>query len=258
MKHVVIKYGGHALEDRKLNTLFCEDLAKLANAGIKFSIVHGGGPHISKMLARTGIESRFVNGLRVTDADTLEIVEATLCGQVNKAVTRLMLEHGLDACGISGEDGRLFTARQIDPELGHVGGEVIANPELPLCLMKNGFLPVIAPLALDNEGRPLNVNADTAAAALAASLKAIFILVSDVPGVLDSQQQLLSALSEKEIVALMNAGVITGGMKPKVEACLAALKNGAPEAIILDGRQPGSLLRFLAGGNNAGTRFFMA
>lgn len=257
MKNVVIKYGGHALEDAALSAAFCNDLAALAD-GFRFAVVHGGGPHISGMLKRLQLESEFVNGLRVTDDAALEVVEMTLCGKVNKAIARLLSRHGLDACGISGEDGRLFEAEIINPALGRVGGNVAVNPALPLCLMNNGFIPVVAPLALDAAGQPLNVNADTAAAALAASLKAIFVLVSDVPGVLDGEGRLLPRLSSAETARLRDSGVITGGMIPKAEACLAALENGCAEALILNGGEAGSLRRFLTGNEFPGTKFVPA
>lgn len=254
MKNVVIKYGGHALDDAALSAAFCDDLAALT-ADFRFAVVHGGGPHISGLLQRLKLKSEFVNGLRVTDAPTLEVVEMALCGKVNKAVTRLLLQHGLNACGISGEDGRLFQAELNNPALGRVGDNLTVNPRLPLCLMENGFVPVVAPLALDGEGLPLNVNADTAAAALAASLKAIFVLVSDVPGVLDAEGQLLPRLDSRETERLRETGVISGGMIPKTEACLAALENGCPEALILNGGEAGSLKRFLLGNEFPGTKF---
>lgn len=257
MKNVVIKYGGHALDEAGLSAAFCADLAALAGE-FRFAIVHGGGPHISGLLKRLNLESEFVNGLRVTDEATLEVVEMALCGKVNKAVARLLLRHGLNACGISGEDGHLFEAEIKNPALGRVGGKVRVDPRLPLCLMENGFLPVIAPLALDAEGRPLNVNADTAAAALAASVKAIFVLVSDVPGVLDGEGRLVPCLDRLETERLREAGVISGGMLPKTEACLAALENGCPEALILNGGEAGSLKRFLLGNEFPGTKFVPA
>lgn len=255
MQKIVMKYGGHALEDAGLNSVFCADLKKLIQLGWQCAIVHGGGPHINRMLKRLNIESHFENGLRITDTAVLEVVEMTLCGMVNKAIARLLSRNGIAACGISGEDGGLFRATITEPALGRVGGKVQVNAKLPECLMADDYVPVIAPLALGEDGEPLNVNADTAAAALAASLKAIFILITDVPGVLDENKQLLPKLDQQTVQTLIANGIITGGMLPKVAACMFALENGCPEAMILDGSQPGSLKRLLQKGEHLGTRF---
>lgn len=255
MKIVVLKYGGHALEDQVLNHRFCQDLAELEEAGMRFVIVHGGGPQINGMLDALKITSSFADGLRVTDQETLEVVEMVLCGQVNKYITRLLAKHGLNSCGISGEDGRLFMASQKNPVLGRVGQITRVNPALPLSLLKNGYTPVVAPLGLDEKGEPLNINADTAAGALAGSLSASFVLVSDVPGVLDAENKLLRILSEKDARRLVAAGVIHGGMLPKTEACLNALEQGCSSALILDGRQAGSLKRHLLDNEVLGTCF---
>jgi acetylglutamate kinase len=236
---VVIKYGGHAMTQPDLQAAFAADLAQLAVQGMDFALVHGGGPQISALLDRLHIESRFVDGLRVTDPATLEAVEMVLCGQVNKAVVSELAAHGVRAVGVSGRDGGLMRARVRRPELGQVGTVEAVDPALVRCLLAGGFVPVVAPLANGPDGQALNINADTAAGALAGALKAeYFVLISDVPGVLDAQGRLIPSLNRREIEALQQAGVISGGMIPKVQACLDALDAGCQRALILDGRAP--------------------
>lgn len=251
---IVIKYGGHAMDDPALAKAFGEDLAALGAMNMRFVIVHGGGPMINALLKRLKIESEFVNGLRVTSDAVLEAVEMALCGTVNKEVTRFLQAQGLKAVGVSGQDGKLLLATLKDPALGRVGIIECVNPALIQCLLDAGFVPVVAPLALDKAGKPLNVNADTAAGALAGALGATrFILISDVPGVLDAEGQLFSYLSQSAIEDLRERGVISGGMIPKVEACLGARRMGSGEALVLDGRQPNALRRFLLGNEPLGT-----
>ncbi|WP_165076127.1 MULTISPECIES: acetylglutamate kinase [unclassified Desulfovibrio] len=243
---VVIKYGGHAMDKPELSRAFAEDLALLAGQGMRFVIVHGGGPQISGLLRRLAIESRFVDGLRVTDEATMEAVEMVLCGQVNKAVVSELAARGVRAAGISGRDGGLLLARPKNPALGLVGEIVKVDPALTRCLLEGGFVPVVAPVASGPGGEALNINADTAAGAIAGALGAeYFVLISDVPGVLDGDGTLLPALDAARIAALREAGVISGGMIPKTEACLGALAAGCGRALILDGRAPSSLRRFL-------------
>lgn len=237
MPTVVIKYGGHAMDKPELSEAFAADLTRLAAQGMRLVVVHGGGPQISALLNRLHVESRFVNGLRVTDAACMEAVEMVLCGQVNKAVVSALARHGARAAGISGRDGNLLLARRKHPDLGLVGDVEAVDPSLPRCLLDAGFVPVIAPVASGSEGEALNINADTAAGALAGALEAdYFVLISDVPGVLDAQGRLISGLSRAEITRLIDQGVISGGMIPKVEACLNALDAGCGRALILDGR----------------------
>lgn len=243
---VVIKYGGHAMDRPELSSAFAADLAQLSEQGMGFVVVHGGGPQISMLLKRLSIESRFVDGLRVTDESTMQAVEMVLCGQVNKAVVRELAMQGVRAAGISGRDGALLSARVKNLELGLVGTVERVNPALPDCLLKAGFVPVVAPVASGPEGQALNINADTAAGALAGALEAeYFVLISDVPGVLDAEGRLIPGLNRAEIDKLRQDGVITGGMIPKVEACLNALSAGCRRALILDGRAPSSLKRYL-------------
>ncbi|WP_300801090.1 acetylglutamate kinase [uncultured Desulfovibrio sp.] len=243
---VVIKFGGHAMDKEALCAAFAEDLAFLSAEGTRCVIVHGGGPQISALLERLHIESRFENGLRVTDEATMQAVEMVLCGQVNKDVVRRFAAHGARAAGISGRDGGLLLASVRQPALGRVGEVDKVDPALVECLLAGGFVPVVAPVASDAAGQPLNINADTAAGALAGALHAdYFVLISDVPGVLDGEKRLIPTLDRARSQSLMDEGVICGGMIPKVGSCLHALDAGCRRALILDGREPGSLRRYL-------------
>ena len=243
---VVIKFGGHAMDKEALCAAFAEDLAVLSAEGTRSVVVHGGGPQISALLERLHIESRFENGLRVTDEATMQAVEMVLCGQVNKDVVRRFAAHGVRAAGISGRDGGLLLASVRQPALGRVGEVDKVDPALVECLLAGGFVPVVAPVASDAAGLPLNINADTAAGALAGALHAdFFVLISDVPGVLDGEKRLIPTLDRARSQSLMAEGVINGGMIPKVGSCLHALDAGCRRALILDGREPGSLRRYL-------------
>lgn len=243
---VVIKFGGHAMDKEALCAAFAEDLAFLSAEGTRCVVVHGGGPQISALLERLHIESRFENGLRVTDEATMQAVEMVLCGQVNKDVVRRFAAHGVRAAGISGRDGGLLLASVRQPALGRVGEVDKVEPALVECLLAGGFVPVVAPVASDAAGQPLNINADTAAGALAGALHAdYFVLISDVPGVLDGEKRLIPTLDRARSQSLMDEGVICGGMIPKVGSCLHALDAGCRRALILDGREPGSLRRYL-------------
>ena len=243
---VVIKFGGHAMDKEAPCAAFAEDLAFLSAEGTRCVVVHGGGPQISALLERLHIESRFENGLRVTDEATMQAVEMVLCGQVNKDVVRRFAAHGVRAAGISGRDGGLLLASVRQPALGRVGEVDKVDPALVECLLAGGFVPVVAPVASDAAGQPLNINADTAAGALAGALHAdYFVLISDVPGVLDGEKRLIPTLDRARSQSLMDEGVICGGMIPKVGSCLHALDAGCRRALILDGREPGSLRRYL-------------
>ncbi|MCR4666149.1 MAG: acetylglutamate kinase [Desulfovibrio sp.] len=249
----VIKYGGHAMTHEDLAKAFADDIGHLEKTGVHCVIVHGGGPQITSLLERLSIESHFVKGLRVTDAKTMEAVEMVLAGQVNKEVVALLRRHAVNAVGISGRDGGLLRARQKDPLLGFVGTITGVNPEVLTCLIGGGFVPVVAPVASGGDVC-LNVNADTAAGAIAGALNAEhFVLISDVPGVLDAEKKLIPKLNGADIRHLMEKEVITGGMIPKVEACQNALAAGAKRALILDGRAPSSLRRFLHDNEPLGT-----
>lgn len=250
-KRIVIKYGGSAMTDPSLKKQFAEDVALISFIGIKPVIVHGGGPQIGELLKKMGKESRFVQGLRVTDEETMDVVEMVLVAKVNKDVVSLINVHGGKAVGISGRDGRLIKARKARParlvdtdeDLGLVGEVEKINPEVIASLEERGFVPVIAPVGAGPQEKPYNINADTAAGALSAALRAEkFILLTDVPGVLDSDNQLISSLSEEGAEELIRTGVASGGMIPKIRCCLNAIRGGVPKAHIVDGRVPHALL----------------
>lgn len=249
----VIKYGGHALSVPDIKASFFAELADLQMQNQKMVLVHGGGPQINRLLDRLKIDSSFKDGLRITSESILEIVEMVLCGQTNKELVRELLASGVNAAGFSGEDGHTFLATQLDPELGRVGKIVKVTTRLVECLLKASFLPVIAPLALDEHDQPININADTAAAHLAGALRAdLFILISDVPGV-KIENNVAAELNQKDVKNLIENGIIHGGMIPKVDACLYALSKGCKKAVILNGSIKGNLKNFLANGVLAGT-----
>jgi acetylglutamate kinase len=251
---VVIKYGGHAMDDPALSAPFAEGLARLNVRGTRLVVVHGGGPHISNMLKRLNIPSRFENGLRVTDEAVMEVVEMVLCGQVNKSVVSLFLRHGVRAAGISGKDARLLVASRLNEELGLVGEIQSVDTALVTALLDAGFMPVIAPVAAGADGQSYNVNADTAAGALAGAMAAeYFVLISDVPGVLDADKRLIRSLTRRDVAKLVQEGVVHGGMIPKVISCLHALDEGCKRALILDGRAESGLERCLFEGAPLGT-----
>lgn len=253
IKRAVIKYGGHAMDEPQLSAAFTRDLAGLAGQGLELVVVHGGGPYINAMLDRLSIASGFVDGLRVTGEEAMQAVEMVLCGQVNKNLTATFEKLGLRCAGVSGRDGGLLRARVARPELGLVGDVTGVDTGLLACLLAAGYMPVVAPVAAGPEWQALNVNADTAAGAIAAAMRAdCFILVSDVPGVLGADGRVIPLMGRADIDGLREAGIIKGGMLPKLDACLRALDGGAKSAIILDGRVPGALGRAIAG-NAPGT-----
>lgn len=254
MSVVVVKYGGHAMDDPALRAPFAAGLARLTARGMRLVVVHGGGPHINALLRRLNIESRFEQGLRVTDAATMEVVEMVLCGQVNKAVVTLFQRNGVRAVGISGKDAALFQARVRNPALGLVGEVDKVDAGVVRTLLDGGYVPVVAPVGMGEDGSSLNINADTAAGAIAGALRAeFFVLASDVPGVLDAEGTLLPTLNRSAVARLRAEGVIHGGMIPKTEACLNALDAGCRRALILDGRAESSLERCLLDGAPLGT-----
>lgn len=255
-KYIVIKFGGHTMTDPALRDAFCHDLAPLAADGRKCVVVHGGGPQISSLLERLSIPSRFEQGLRVTDDAAMEAVEMALSAQVNKELVSAMTAAGAAACGISGRDGSpLLKARVRDPQLGRVGDVTHVSPDIISCLVRGGFVPVVSPIAEDEQGGgALNINADTAAGAIAGALQAeFFVLMSNVPGVLDAGKNLLRELTVSDIQALKDDGTIAGGMIPKVDSCLHALGMGCSKALILNGAEKSALRRLLEGETNLGT-----
>jgi acetylglutamate kinase len=249
-KTLVIKLGGSALENQ-LDAL--EDIVWLRGLGARPVLVHGGGPEINSWLQRLGIAPRFEHGLRVTDDDTLDVVRMVLVGKVNGDLVRLVSRLGGRAVGLSGLDGELLRARQLAPELGHVGTvvEVMSGPVEVLSAA--GYIPVVAPIAIGENGEPLNINGDDAAADLARGLHAAKLLyLSDVSGILDSNSQLLSELTRHQVEAMLQDGTISGGMVPKARACLRALDT-IDRVHIVDGREPHVLIRELLTHEGAGT-----
>ena len=243
-KPIVVKIGGSTLGSRD-TTL--EDLVALQKEGRNLVVVHGGGNLITEWLSRQGIATRFIDGLRVTDHETLQVVVAVLCGLVNKELVAAIQALGGRAIGLSGIDGRLIEARIKGEEFGYMGEVVRVNPEPIEAILRGGYIPMIAPLGLGANGGRLNVNADTAAGEIAAALGVeMLILLTDVPGVLDGSGRLLPRLSPGEARSLIASGVVDGGMIPKVEACLHALST-VPVTRIVDGRSPHVLVEAVAG-----------
>ena len=252
----VIKYGGHAMGDSKLAELFARDVVLLKQVGINPVVVHGGGPQIGAMLERLKIKSEFINGLRVTDSETVEIVEMVLSGSINKAIAAAINSGGGRAVGISGKDGNLIQATKIKGDknqsdsniekvldLGFVGEPTKVDPSLLNDLVRADVIPVIAPLALGDDGETYNINADTAAGAIAEALQAARLyMLTDVPGVMNGEGQVIPDININEAKALINDGTISGGMIPKVETCIRAVQNQVEASVILDGRIKHSLL----------------
>jgi acetylglutamate kinase len=242
-KTVVVKYGGHAMGAG--GETFARDVVLLRQVGINPIVVHGGGPQINRMLDRLGIKSNFVNGLRVTDAATMEVVEMVLAGTINKQLVAAINAVGGCAVGLSGKDGNLIRARRLtrNGDLGFVG-----EPDRVSEAVLDGFhraqmIPVIAPIGIGEDGETYNINADTVAGAVAAAAKAArFLLLTDVAGVLDDDKRLISEISAAEARRLIAAGTINGGMIPKIETCIAAVEGGVEAAVILDGRVPHAIL----------------
>jgi len=246
---VVIKYGGAAQQEPELKAAFAQDITLLRYLGIHPVVIHGGGPQIGKMLAKMEIPTRFVDGLRVTDQSTMDVVEMVLAGKINKEIVNLINTAGGAAVGLSGKDGRLLMAQQLDfyrpredepPEIIDIGlvGEVVAvNTDLIRTLIERHFIPVIAPVGTGEQGETYNINADTVAGAIAGALGAAkLILLTDVAGVMDREGRLVSSLNRFQAVTLIEDGTIAGGMIPKVKCCLEALEEGVGKAHILDGR----------------------
>lgn len=237
---VVIKYGGSAMVDKALRNSFADDVAMLHYVGINPVIVHGGGPHISRAMAERGLEPKWFDGLRVTDEPTMSVVQSTLAGEINPDIVRLVNTHGALATGVNGLDANLFVARQRDKRLGFVGDVAEVNPALIESLQAQGYVPVVAPLARGEDGHPYNLNADTAAGALANALGAAkLVYLTDVEGLyrnLGDEGSLISRISVAGLDELLDSGSITDGMLPKLRSCIDAVRGGVLSAHILDGR----------------------
>ncbi|MAM13945.1 MAG: acetylglutamate kinase [Rhizobiaceae bacterium] len=266
-KTIVVKYGGHAMGDAELGQAFANDVALLKQSGVNPIVVHGGGPQIGNMLKRMGIESKFEGGLRVTDEATVEIVEMVLAGSINKEIVALINQTGEWAIGLCGKDGNMVFAKKakktvIDPDsnierildLGFVGEVDTVDTTLLDLLAKSEMIPVIAPVAPGNDGHTYNINADTFAGAIAGALRATRLLfLTDVPGVLDKQGELIKELSVAEARKLILDGTISGGMIPKVETCIEAIEAGVEGVVILNGKVKHSVLLEILTKGGAGT-----
>ena len=266
-KIIVIKYGGHAMGDKKLAHTFAEDVTILQKLGIKPVVIHGGGPQIGSMLEKLNIESSFINGLRITNEETVEIVEMVLSGSINKDIVNKIHSAGGLAIGLSGKDAKLILANKlkdkfIDPEsniekfldIGFVGKPEKIDSTIINIVTNKLMIPVIAPVGYGINGETYNINADTAAGAIASSLKAErILLLTDVEGVLDSEKKLIPSISVIQAESMINNKIITGGMIPKIETCLATVEAGVKAAVIIDGRSSHAILREVFTTSGSGT-----
>lgn len=260
---VVIKYGGSAMLDPNINETIIQDIVLLKLVGLKPVIVHGGGPEINHMLERLNIQSEFVNGLRVTTKETMEVVEMVLAGKVNKQIVEMISKQGGCAVGLTGKDGKILRAKKLEKEgvdLGFVGDIEKVNTRLIKSLIDNSFIPIIAPIGSDGEGNTYNINADYAAVAIAAALHAQkLVFLTDVEGVLKDKEDassLISFLNDQEAKEHIASGVIAGGMIPKVECCMEAIQKGVPMVHILDGRKEHALILEIYTPNGIGTMMY--
>ena len=265
---IVVKFGGHAMVDRKLSQQFARDMVMLKVCGLNPIVVHGGGPQINKMLDKLAVKAEFREGLRVTDQETMEVVEMVLAGSINKSIVASIQQAGGRAVGISGKDGSLMiaeryvkqktdakTGRVENVDFGFVGEPARINIEILQTIMKSDAIPVIAPIGVGWDGDTYNVNADTAAGAIATATQAKrLLMLTDVAGVLDKNKQLISELRIGDVPALIADGTITAGMIPKVESAVAVVESGVEGVIILDGRVPHSVLLELLTPHGVGTR----
>ncbi len=256
-KIVVVKYGGNAMIDENLKMQVMEDVALLWLIGVKIVLVHGGGPEISELMEKLGKKTQFVDGLRVTDKETVDIAQMVLAGKVNKTLVNLLESKGGRAMGISGMDGRLIEATVKDERLGYVGKITNINIEPVMDLLEKNYIPVISTIGCDREGNSYNINGDTAAAFIAGALGAErLIMMTDIAGVLrdkDDPDSLIHYVSIKEAEELKKQGVVSGGMIPKIDCCIEAINEGVKNVVIMDGRVPHSILMELLTDEGAGT-----
>ncbi len=245
-KVVVVKYGGAAMTDPELSSLFAQDVVLMRSVGMRPVVVHGGGPQIGSLMKRLGMEPEFRDGLRVTDADTLDVARMVLVGKVNRDIVSSINVHGPLAVGLSGEDAGLITASARHPDLGYVGNVDSVNPDILDRLMAEELIPIVATIGTDMEGQAYNINADTAAGAVAEAVQAEkLVYLTDVIGVLrdvGDPESLITTASADELDKLIEEGILTGGMIPKITSCTRAVRNGVAHAHILDGRVPHALL----------------
>lgn len=260
-KIVVVKYGGNAMTNEELKHDVMSDIVLLTLVGIKVVLVHGGGPEINDMLDRLGIESKFIGGLRYTDAETVEVVKMVLSGKVNKELVALLAQNKGNALGLCGIDGQMLMAEKMegDVDLGFVGDIVKVNKKPITDALDRGYIPVIATVACDEKGSTYNVNADTAAARIAAELGAEnLVLMTDIAGLLrdkDNPETLIPSVNVSEVSFLKRQGIISGGMIPKIDCCVEAVRRGVKKTCIIDGRVPHSILIELLSNEGIGTQF---
>jgi acetylglutamate kinase len=256
-KIVVIKYGGNAMVNENLKEQVMEDIVLLWLIGVKVVLAHGGGPEISEMMAKLGKKSEFVDGLRVTDKETVEIAQMVLSGKINKSLVNFLEKEGGKAMGISGVDGKLIEASIKDPKLGFVGNIDKVNIKPVLDLLDNGYIPVVSTIGCDDEGNIYNINADTAAARIAGALNAErLIMMTDIVGLLkdkDDPKTLIPTITLEQANSLLADGTISGGMIPKIKCCIDAISHGVKNVTIMDGRIPHSILMELLTNEGAGT-----
>ncbi|MBN1472801.1 MAG: acetylglutamate kinase [Syntrophaceae bacterium] len=255
-KTIVIKYGGHAMADQELKAMFARDIVMMKYIGINPVVVHGGGPQIGALLKMFGKESRFIKGMRVTDEETMDVVEMVLVGKVNKEIVSLINHYGGKAVGLSGKDGNLVMAKKLilteavggDEQtkvidMGFVGEVTQINESILTTLTDQGFIPVIAPVGAGNDGATYNINADLVAGEIAAALSAEkLVLLTDVEGVMDGEKKIINSMNMEKAYRMVDHGIIEGGMLPKVDCCLNALKGGVKKAHIIDGRLKHAIL----------------
>ena len=260
-KIVVIKYGGNAMINEELKMNVITDVVLLSEIGVKVILVHGGGPEINKTLKKIGKESKFINGLRYTDEETIDVVQMVLAGKTNKDLVKLIMQKGGNATGISGIDNMLIEAEKLESEddLGFVGAIKEIHPNIIMDMLDKGYIPVVASVGMDKDGNTYNINADTAAAEVASAVGAEnMILVSDIPGLLedkDDENTLLPLVHVYEVNSLMKKGIISGGMIPKIDCCVRAIRQNVKKAVIIDGRIPHSILIEMLSKDGIGTMF---
>ena len=259
-KTMVIKYGGNAMINETLKNAVMNDLVTLTLLGVRVVLVHGGGPAINEMLKKVGVESHFAGGLRVTDDATMEVVQQVLAGKVNKDLVAILNRTGGKAIGLCGMDGQMLRCTQLDPQLGHVGEVIHVDTTLIQSLLDGGYIPVIATVGMDDLGQAYNINADTAAARIAVALRAEkLVSMTDIAGLLrdkEDESTLIPEVEVSEIEGYKAAGIIAGGMIPKIGGMADAIYQGVHEAVIIDGRAPHSILLEMFSDRGSGTLFY--
>lgn len=257
---IVIKYGGNAMINEELKATVTKDVVFLSKIGVKVVLVHGGGPEINETLKRMNVKSEFVNGLRKTDAETVEVVQMVLAGKVNKNLVNMIENAGGKALGLCGIDGHMIEAKPLNEELGYVGEITSVNTKPVLDALAAGYVPVISTVGCDKDGHVYNINADTVASRLAGELKAVSLIsMTDIRGILrdkDDPESLIPAINVSEAPQLIKEGIISGGMIPKIQCCVEAIRRGVQKVFITDGRVPHSILIEMLSDEGVGTMFY--